>query len=150
LSEVFPLPPVPQVSRQGFILPYSFALTESLRFLLSCPPVGRRSTSSDPRPLQRHPPSEPHSETGRSTPASDPLAGFRNPSAVSWQTWLSRPYFVPQPFLGSPFRAFPSQRLRTPLGATVLPCSYRPACRDAPLSPYCHRFRRLPRLHAVA
>jgi hypothetical protein len=47
-----------------------------------------------------------------------------------------------------PFRAFPSQESRTPLGATLLPCRHPPTCWDA--SPgTCHRrFRRLPRSSA--
>jgi len=57
---------------------------------------------------------------------------------------------VPQPFLGPPFRAFPSQESRTPLEATLLPCSYPPACHNALLSPYHRRFHPLPRFHAVA
>jgi hypothetical protein len=46
---------------------------------------------------------------------SQPLSGFlAHPSL--------RPCFVPKPFLGfSPFRGFPSQESRTPLGATCSP-----------------------------
>jgi len=79
------------------------------------------------------------------SPASDPLPGFLSLSAVSWQTRASRPCFVPQPFLGSPFRAFPSSRSLTPLGAAWLPCSHPPACRNACLDSFRPWFHRRPR-----
>ena len=43
-----------------------------------------------------------------------------------------------------PFRAFPSQKSRTPLGATLLPCRYPRTCRDASPESCRRRFRRLP------
>jgi len=44
-----------------------------------------------------------------------PLSGFLNPSAVSWQTQIPRPCFVPQPFLGFPLRSVPLRKSRAPL-----------------------------------
>jgi hypothetical protein len=67
--------------------------------------------------------------------------------AVTPPRFRSRVFSTPQRFLGNPelcglvscryrswdppFRAFPSSRSLTPLGAAWLPCSYPPACRNA-------------------
>jgi len=64
--------------------------------------------------------------------ASVPLSGFLNPSAVSWQTRVPRPCFVPQPPLIATFRAFPSLAVVHPSRGDWLPCRYPPACNDAP------------------
>jgi hypothetical protein len=56
---------------------------------------------------------------------SQPHSGFRN-VRTPW------PCFMPQPLVGlPPFRAFPSQESRTPLGAASR-LGYPPACRSAP------------------
>lgn len=56
---------------------------------------------------------------------------------------------MPQPFLRSPFRAFPSQKSCT-LSGHQLPCSYSPARRDATPEAVHREFPRRPRSHAVA
>jgi hypothetical protein len=103
----------------------------------SSPPSGRPTCRSDPTSLEflvpsTASPSEPHERTGCPFPAQVPLSGFLNLSAVSWQTRVPRPCFMPQPFLRPPFRGFPSQRSRTPLEAasslrlvTDVPCRAR-------------------------
>jgi len=48
------------------------------------------------------------------TPASVPLSGFRNLSAVSWQLRVSRPCSVPQPFLGFPLQSVPLVEIAYP------------------------------------
>jgi hypothetical protein len=48
------------------------------------------------------------------SPAPVPLAGFLNLSAVSWQIRVSRPCFVPQPFLGSSLQSFPLVKVAYP------------------------------------
>jgi hypothetical protein len=58
-----------------------------------------------------------------------PLPGFLNPSAASKQVRVPGLYFMPQPFLNFPFRAFPSQRSCTPLEAHQLPCGHPPCVR---------------------
>jgi hypothetical protein len=63
-----------------------------------------------------------------------PLSGFLNPSAVSWQTRVPRPYFVPQPFLGFPLRSVPLRRVARPSRGRWLPCSCPPKCKSAPLA----------------
>jgi hypothetical protein len=62
----------------------------------------------------------------RSAPRfSQPHSGFRN-ARTPW------PCFMPQPLVGlPPFRAFPSQESRTPLGAASR-LGYPPACKSAP------------------
>jgi hypothetical protein len=77
----------------------------------------------------------------RSAPRfSQPHSGFRN-ARTPW------PCFMPQPLVGlPPFRAFPSQESRTPLGAASH-LGYPPACKSAPsevlslpVSPDAHAF----------
>jgi hypothetical protein len=70
---------------------------------------------------------------------SQPLSGFL---AHLGFTALFRAATVPGI---PPFRAFPSQESRTPLGATLLPCRCPPTCWDASPGSCCRRFRRLPR-----
>jgi len=65
---------------------------------------------------------------------SVPLSGFPNLAAASKPLQLSRLYFAPQPFVGPPFRVFPSQEIVNPSQGHLLPCSYPLACRGAPLS----------------
>jgi len=83
-------------------------------------------------------------------PTPVPLAGFFNLSAVSKQTRVLRLYFAPQPFVGSPFRVFPSRESRAPLeAASSLAVIHQRAKSHRP-RPYHRRFPWLPRLHAVA
>jgi hypothetical protein len=90
-------------------------------------PVGRASSLESSRPSTASS-REPHVGRGLPTPAPVPLSGFLNPSAVSRQARVPRPCLMPQPFLNAPFRAFPSQRGRPPLGARLLPCGHPPTC----------------------
>jgi hypothetical protein len=84
--------------------------------------------------LQRYPPGLPHDEAScpfsprfRSRVVSTPQ---RLPSSPELRGYVSRRNRSWDP----PFRAFPSQRSRTPLEAALLPCSCPPACRSAPLA----------------
>jgi hypothetical protein len=47
-------------------------------------------------------------------PAPVPLSGFLNLSAVSWQTHVSRPCFVPPPFLGFLLQSLPLAEIAHP------------------------------------
>jgi hypothetical protein len=96
----------------------SESLTASWPPALQSPERGSNSLSFGT--LQRRHSDEPHEEQG-AAPAPVPLAGFLNPSAVSWQVRAARPYLMPLPLLGFPFRAFPSRRSRAPLGAACCP-----------------------------
>jgi len=48
------------------------------------------------------------------TPTPVPFSGFLSLTTVSQQIQTSWPYFVPPPFLGFPFRVFPSSRVAHP------------------------------------
>jgi hypothetical protein len=97
------------------------------------------STVSPRRPLERWV-VQPH--LGSAPRFSQPLSGFL---AHLGFAALFRAATVPGI---PPFRAFPSQKSRTPLGATLLPCRYPPTDWDASPGSCRRRFRRLPRSSA--
>jgi hypothetical protein len=119
------------------------------RHLLTARPVGRVST-----PLRFPVPStvspcEPHMERAVNL-APVPLSGFHSLSAVSWQARVSRPCFVPQPFLGSSLQSFPLAKSAHPSrGHCSLAAIHQHAETYGP-GPCYQRFPRRPRLHAVA
>jgi hypothetical protein len=64
-------------------------------------------------------------------PTSVPLSGFLNLSAVSKQTRVSWPYFMPQPFLRFLLQSFPLTTGVCPSRDPRLLCGYPPAFRNA-------------------
>jgi len=70
--------------------------------------------------------------SGVSIPASVPLSGFLNLSAVSWQTRISWPYFMPQPFLRFSLQGFSLPKVAHPSRGHLLPCCYSPAAPNEP------------------
>jgi hypothetical protein len=54
-------------------------------------------------------------------PTSVPLSGFLNLSAVSRRVQASRPYFVPQPFLGFLLQSIPLAKKCLPLSRPLAP-----------------------------
>jgi hypothetical protein len=84
------------------------------------------------------------------TPTPVPLSGFLNLSAVSWQPRVSRPCFMPQPFLGFSLQSLPLAGIAHPSRGHMLPCGHPPACLTTPPGPCHRRFPRRPRFHAVA
>jgi len=57
---------------------------------------------------------------------------------------------MPQPFVGPPFRVFPSQKSRTPFEAASSPALSHQRARPRRSSPCCRPAHRRPRLHAIA
>jgi len=104
--------------------------SRAFRCLLTCRRVRRRSTPSE------------FSVPSTVSPGRAPYE-----TAVTPPRCRSRVFSTPQRFPGKselrglvscryrswdpPFRAFPSSRSLTPLGAAWLPCSHPPACKDA-------------------
>jgi hypothetical protein len=87
--------------------------------------------------------------TGCVGPIPVPLAGFLNLSAVSQQTRVSGPCFMPQPFLGHLLQGVPLTKIAlTPLeAASSLAVIHRPAV-TSQAKPCHRRFPRRPRLSA--
>jgi hypothetical protein len=90
------------------------------RHLPAVRPVGRTNSPELSGPFNDIPRTSPV-RSGLSRPASVPLSGFLNLSAVSWPTRASWPCFVPQPFLGFlPSESSP-RRNRAPLSGPPAP-----------------------------
>jgi len=146
LSEVFLLLPFPPTLRPELHSPLSTLPCRVPHHLSAVRPVGRTDSPELSGPFNDITRAGPvWSELSMLTPV--PLAGFLNLSAGSWLTRASWPCFVPQPSWDPPFRVFPSQKSRTPLGATCSPAVlHQHSVTHSPGS-YHHRFRRLPRSH---
>jgi hypothetical protein len=146
---LFPRTPVPSASRQKFILPWSKSLPEflttswppslsvgptSLRFLV--PPT--TSLGLAPFEVARR------FHLGSARRLSQPLSGFlARPSFVALFRATAVPGILPS-------EVSPHRRSLAPLGVAWLPCGYPPACSDARCSTVRRRFRRRPRVRAVA
>jgi len=118
-------------------------------FRVPVPPLDCPTRRPDPPPVKSPRPStastrKPHSEKGRPQPNPVPLSGFPNLSAVS-SKHAFHGMFQPQPFLIAPFRAFPSQRSRTPLGAAGSLAVIHRRLATRRCRPYHLRFPRRPR-----
>jgi hypothetical protein len=99
--------------------------SESFALLATIRPVGRIRLPLRFLALQRHPRASPMWD-GLSSTAPAPLSGFLASQRFA-QARVPRPYFVPRPFLGFPFRAFPSQGSWVPSRGHLLPCGHPPA-----------------------
>jgi len=117
--ELFPRPPVTPVETKAHSHTKRIARSESVS---TSQPSGSSAGSDSQGFLshQRRDLDEPHMGQGVK-PAPVPLSGFLNPSAVSWQAQVPRPYFVPQPFPGfSPPKLSPREN-RAPLSGPHAP-----------------------------
>jgi len=138
LSEVFPLQPVPKVLRQRFMPPCSYWPFQSL-YALNHPrrPVRRhfdfpRSLTPSTASLWPAP-----CEVGCFMPASVPLSGFLNPSAVSWLNLRFAALFRAATVPGTSLQSVPLARIARPSQDPLAPAVIHPRA-------VAHCFRRSP------
>jgi len=83
-------------------------------------------------------------------PAPVPLSGSLNLSAVSWQTRVSRAYFIPLPSVGFSLQSVPLAGIARPSRGRTAPLWLSTSVLDAASRVFHRRFPRRPRFHAVA